>query len=45
MALVKTEAVLLRAHDYRDSRQILRFYTKDYGILSAIALGVRGRLG
>ena len=45
MALVNTEAVLLRAHDYRDSSQILRFYTKDYGILSAIAHGVRGKIG
>ncbi|SVB87927.1 uncharacterized protein METZ01_LOCUS240781, partial [marine metagenome] len=32
VALVNTEAVLLRSHDYGDSSRILRFYTKDYGM-------------
>lgn len=45
MALVNTEAVLLRSHDYGDSSRILRFYTKDYGMLSVIAHGVRGKIG
>jgi DNA repair protein RecO (recombination protein O) len=45
MAPVRTPAVLLRAHDYGDSSRILRFYTRDHGLLSVIARGVRGRSG
>ena len=37
--------MLLRAHDYGDSSRILRFYTRDYGLLSVVARGVRGRSG
>jgi len=45
MAAVETPAVLLRAHDYGDSSRILRFFTRDYGLVSVIARGVRGRSG
>jgi DNA repair protein RecO (recombination protein O) len=37
--------VLLRSHDYGDSSRILRFYTRDHGLLSVVARGVRGRSG
>ncbi|MGD2046918.1 MAG: DNA repair protein RecO [Gemmatimonadota bacterium] len=45
MAPIRTEAVLLRAHDYGDSSRILRFHTEDYGLLSVVAKGLRGRTG
>lgn len=45
MAPVRTLAILLRAHDYGDSSRILRFYTRDHGLLSVVARGVRGRSG
>jgi DNA repair protein RecO (recombination protein O) len=45
MAAVRTPAVLLRAHDYGDSSRILRFYTRDHGLVSVVARGVRGRSG
>lgn len=45
MAPVGTPAVLLRGHDYGDTSRILRFYTRDHGLLSVIARGVRGRSG
>ena len=45
MAPVRTPAVLLRAHDYGDSSRILRFHTRDCGLLSVIARGVRTRSG
>lgn len=37
--------MLLRSHDYGDSSRILRFYTRDHGLLSVVAKGVRGRSG
>jgi len=45
MAPVCTPAVLLRAHDYGDSSRILRFHTRDFGLLSVVARGVRTRSG
>jgi DNA repair protein RecO (recombination protein O) len=45
MAPVTTPAIVLRAHDYGDSSRILRFYTRDHGMLSVMAKGVRGRSG
>jgi len=45
VAPVSTPAVLLRAHDYGDTSRILRFYTRDRGLLSVMARGVRGRSG
>lgn len=45
MAPVTTRAVLLRGHDYGDTSRILRFFTRDYGLVSVMARGVRGRSG
>lgn len=45
MAPVTTRAVLLRGHDYGDSSRILRFYTREHGLVSVVARGVRGRSG
>lgn len=41
MALIKTEAIVLRAANYRDRSKILTLYTKSHGKLSVIAKGVR----
>ncbi len=41
MSIEKTEAVVLRAVNYRDSSKIVTFYTKRYGKMSAIAKGAR----
>lgn len=45
MAPVTTPGVLLRTHDYGETSRILRFYTRDLGLLSVMAKGVRGRSG
>ena len=45
MAPISTAAVLLRSYDYGDSSRILRFYTREHGLVSVVAKGVRGRLG
>jgi DNA repair protein RecO (recombination protein O) len=45
LAPLRTAAVLLRSHDYGDTSKILRFYTRDQGLLSVMARGVRGRSG
>lgn len=45
MAPVTTPAVLLRAHAYGETSRILRFYTRDHGLLSVMARGVRTRSG
>jgi DNA repair protein RecO (recombination protein O) len=45
VSLISTPAILLRAHDYGDSSSILRFYTRDHGLVSVVARGVRGRSG
>ena len=45
MAPVSTPAVLLRAHAFGETSRILRFYTRDHGLLSVMAHGVRTRSG
>lgn len=45
MAPVTTPAVLLRAYAYGETSRIMRFYTRDHGLLSVIARGVRTRSG
>jgi len=45
VAPVTTPAVLLRAHDYGDSSRILRFFSRDHGMVSVMARGVRGQVG
>lgn len=37
--------MLLRAHAYGETSRILRFYTRDHGLLSVMARGVRTRTG
>ncbi len=41
MALIKTEAIVLRAANYRDKSKLVTLYTKSHGKLTAIAKGVR----
>jgi len=41
VSIEKTEAIVLRAVNYRDSSKIVTFYTKRYGKMSAIAKGAR----
>lgn len=41
MSIEKTEAIVLRAVNYRDTSKIVTFYTRRYGKMSAIAKGVR----
>lgn len=41
MALVTTPAILLRSHPYSESSRVLRFYTRDLGLVGVMARGVR----
>lgn len=41
MALVTTPAILLRSHPYSESSRVLRFYTRDLGLVGVMAQGVR----
>jgi len=48
MSVVTTPAILLRSHPYSETSRILRFYTRDAGVVAAMAKGVRrtgGRRG
>lgn len=45
MALLSTPAILLRAHPYSESSRILRFYTRDAGLVAVVARGVRSAGG
>ena len=42
MAIQKTEAILLRRQDLRETSLILTFYTKGFGKIKGIVRGVRG---
>lgn len=41
MSLVSTPAVLLRSYAYSESSRILRFFTRDLGVVGAMARGIR----
>lgn len=41
MSAVATPAVLLRAHSYSESSRVLRFYTRELGLVAVMARGVR----
>ena len=41
MSTVTTEAILLRTHPYSESSRILRFLTRELGLVSVMAKGVR----
>ncbi|MSR22555.1 MAG: DNA repair protein RecO [Gemmatimonadetes bacterium] len=43
MSLVTSSAILLRSHPYSDSSRILRFFTRERGIVSLVGKGVRTR--
>jgi DNA repair protein RecO (recombination protein O) len=43
VAVVTTPAVLLRSHPYSESSRVLRFLTRDEGIVGVMAKGVRRR--
>ncbi len=48
MSLATTPAILLRSHPYSETSQVLRFYSRDLGVLAVLAKGVRkagGRRG
>jgi DNA repair protein RecO len=45
VSLVSTPAILLRAHPYSETSQILRFLTESHGIQSVMAKGIRKRGG
>jgi len=42
MAIQKTEAVLLRKRDFRETSVILTFFTRDFGKVAGILKGARG---
>jgi DNA repair protein RecO len=43
VSVVTTPSVLLRSFNYRETSQILRFYTLDLGLIGVMAKGVRRR--
>lgn len=48
MSIVTTPAILLRSYNYSETSRILRFYTRDLGLVSVVGKGVRrasGRAG
>lgn len=45
MALTHAEAILLRTHPYGETSQVLRFLTRDRGIVGVMARGVRSGKG
>ncbi len=45
MAIQKTEGILLRRQDLRETSIILTFYTRDFGKIKGIVRGIRGPRG
>ncbi len=43
MAIQKTEAIVLKTRDFRETSLIVNFFTKDFGKLSGLIKGVRSR--
>ena len=41
MAIIKTEAIVLKQFDLGEADKIITFYSKDYGKIRAVARGVR----
>jgi len=41
MDFSKTHVITLRRNDYKDSSQIVTFYSRDYGKIQALAKGVK----
>ena len=42
MPIQKSEAIVLRSQDLRETSLIITFYTKDFGKIKGIVRGVRG---
>ena len=42
MAIQKTEAILLRKRDLRETSLILSFFTRDFGKIHGVLKGARG---
>lgn len=42
MAILKTEAIVLKTFDFRETSLIAHFFTRDYGRLDGILKGIRG---
>lgn len=45
MSLISTPATLLRSFDYSETSRILRFSTREFGVVSAMARGTRAKGG
>jgi DNA repair protein RecO (recombination protein O) len=43
VGVLATPAVLLRSHPYSETSRILRFYTRDAGLIGTMARGIRAR--
>lgn len=43
MSLLSTRAILLKAHPFSETSLILRFFTRERGLVSVMARGLRGR--
>lgn len=43
MAPVHTQAILLRSHPYGETSRVLRFYSRDLGVVGVMARGIRTR--
>ncbi|MDE2804077.1 MAG: DNA repair protein RecO [Gemmatimonadota bacterium] len=41
MAIVTTDAILLRAHPFSESSRVLKLYTRDLGLVGVMARGIR----
>lgn len=41
MSLHKTEAIVIKRHDFRETSLIVNFYTRDFGKISGILKGIR----
>ena len=45
MSQINTPAILLRAHPYSETSQILRFYSREVGVVATLAKGARRNSG
>jgi DNA repair protein RecO (recombination protein O) len=42
MAIAKTEGIIIRCRKFRETSLIVTFYTRDFGLMRAVAKGARG---
>lgn len=43
MEVIKTEGIVLKYVDYKESSKILQVYTKDFGLISVLSKGCKGK--